>query len=88
MSKHLASTRPYSVSVTTAALNALKPVRYRIVRFYASGGTRTMAMGLTLEEAQAHCADPEMSSKTAKGKRGRDRTRRYGPWFDGIVAGG
>jgi hypothetical protein len=39
---------------------------YKIVRSYFRGGKRTIARGLTLQEAQAHCRDPETSSKTAK----------------------
>lgn len=60
--------------------------RYRIVRQYFNSDahpSRTIRRGLTLEEAQAHCRDPETSSKTATSARGRTRTRRYGPWFDG-----
>lgn len=54
---------------------------YKIIRFYQDARVkrRVMATGLTLEEAQAHCQDPETSSRTA--------TKRYrvnvGPWFDG-----
>jgi hypothetical protein len=59
--------------------------RYRIVRFYHSAAIRRRVIdtGLTLEEAQAHCKDPQTSSKTATTKVGRDRTRRLGMWFDG-----
>ena len=39
--------------------------------------------GLTLEEAQAHCNDPETSSSTCTKSAGRKRTKTYGPWFDG-----
>ena len=54
---------------------------YKIVRMHFRGGRRTIDRGLTLEEAQAHCRDPQSSSKTATG---RDAyTRRVGPWFDG-----
>ena len=54
---------------------------YKIVRFYFKGGKRTIDRGLTLEEAQNHCKDPQTSSSTAKGK---DRyTASKGPWFDG-----
>lgn len=59
--------------------------RYKIVRHYYDRGKRrrTMATGLTLEEAQAWCQDPETSSKTATGPTARACTRRNGPWFDG-----
>ena len=54
---------------------------YKIVRMYFRGGRRTIEKGLTLEEAQKHCNDPQTSSKTAVG---RDAyTRRVGPWMDG-----
>ena len=58
---------------------------YRIVRFYQSAGIRrrVIATGLTLEQAQKHCQDPETSSSTATGKTARARTRRVGAWFDG-----
>ncbi len=39
--------------------------------------------GLTLEEAQAHCRDPETSSKTCTSEEGRKLTEECGPWFDG-----
>ena len=47
--------------------------RYKIVRFYRDGrkATRRSLMGLTLEQAQAHCSDP--------------KTRKEGVWFDGYV---
>jgi len=60
---------------------------YRIVRIYFRPGMipysrRTIRRGLTLEEAQTHCSNPETSSRTCKGKVGRTRTRKCGPWFD------
>jgi hypothetical protein len=59
--------------------------RYKIVRMYFNNpsGKRTIARGLTLKEAQAHCKDPETSSKTATGSKARQRTKLRGPWFDG-----
>ncbi len=58
---------------------------YRVIRFYrdAYPRRRIIERGLTLEEAQAHCQDPETSSSTTTGKVGRARTRRLGAWFDG-----
>lgn len=58
---------------------------YKIVRFYQGGGHRTVKRGLTLEEAQQHCKDPETSSRTCKLARNRRRTEIYGPWFDGYT---
>jgi len=61
--------------------------RYSIVRHYFAAGImrRTIARGLTLAEAQAHCNDPETSSSTATSSTARARTRRLGPWFDGYT---
>jgi len=59
--------------------------RFRVVRFYFRGGRRTVRRGLTEEQAQRHCQDPESSSETATGSDARRRTRRMGPWFDGYT---
>lgn len=56
---------------------------YKIVRMYFKGGRRTIATGITLEQAQAHCRDPETSSSTCKKSHNVRRTRVMGPWFDG-----
>lgn len=58
--------------------------KYKIVRCYRDAGIRqrTMRTGLTLEQAQAHCNDPETSSRTATGKAANATTRRVGDWFD------
>ena len=60
------------------------PNCYRIVRQYfdSSRSSRTIERGLTLEEAQAHCRDPETSSSTCTSKAGKATTRRVGEWFD------
>ena len=57
---------------------------YTIVRNYfsKSGRGRVIIRGLTLEEAQAHCSNPETSSKTATSAKARAITRRNGAWFD------
>jgi hypothetical protein len=57
---------------------------YRVVRRYFRGGRRVIARGLSLAEAQAHCRNPETSSSTCRGTKGKQRTERYGPWFDGF----
>lgn len=56
---------------------------YKIVRFFqdSNKSSRTVARGLSLKEAQAHCNDPETSTCTSA--EGRRRTRQHGPWFDG-----
>ena len=57
---------------------------YKIVRFYFNGSKRTtVATGLTLEQAQEHCKDPESSWKTCTKAAGKRRTKQRGPWFDG-----
>jgi hypothetical protein len=56
---------------------------YKIVRSYFKGGKRVIERGLTLEEAQAHCRNPETSSKTATTAAAVKRTRVMGAWFDG-----
>jgi hypothetical protein len=59
---------------------------YRIVRMYQSAkATRTIKRGLTLEEAQEHCKNPETSSRTAVKRAGTDHTRKHGMWFDGYT---
>jgi len=61
--------------------------RYKIVRYFCeSGDKRTIKTGLTLEEAQAHCRDPEASSRTATSSKAKARTRQRGPWFDGYTS--
>jgi len=64
---------------------------YKIIRFYRErhgGGflacyKRTIKTGLTIEEAQAHCTDPETSSSTCAEPANLRRTRAVGQWFDG-----
>jgi hypothetical protein len=59
---------------------------YKIVRRYFHSekwAPRTIARGLTLEEAQAHCQDKETSSRTATSSKAQARTRQRGAWFDG-----
>lgn len=57
---------------------------YKIERLYFNrpGHRRTIDTGLTLEQAQAHCKDPETSSRTCTSAAGKRRTREHGPWFD------
>ncbi len=60
---------------------------YKIVRGYFNEkyAKRTIATGLTLEEAQAHCRDPETSSRTCQKAANVRRTEQRGPWFDGYT---
>lgn len=57
---------------------------YKITRFYQNHPSTTRMTGLTLEEAQAHCRDPESSSSTATGADALAHTEVNGPWFDGF----
>lgn len=59
--------------------------KYKIIRMYFDDSipNRTIKKGLTLEQAQAHCNDPETSSSTCSTYEGMQRTRKLGPWFDG-----
>lgn len=57
---------------------------YRILRRNFDGDLdKVMAEGLTLEEAQTWCRDPETSSRTCTSPEGESLTRRFGRWFDG-----
>ena len=58
---------------------------YKIVRIYKNPYTnsRVIKRGLTLEEAQAHCRDPESSSSRCTKPEKLRITRRMGEWFDG-----
>ena len=57
--------------------------RYKIVRIFANRERKvTIHRNLTLDEAQAHCRDPQTSSAGCTTKTGKARTRNYGPWFD------
>lgn len=57
---------------------------YKVVRHYfRKSQVRTIATGLSLGEAQAHCRSPETSSSTATSAKAKARTRKLGPWFDG-----
>ena len=59
---------------------------YKIVRYYRDRDTKqTIKRGLTLEEARAHCSDPETSSRTCSRSYNVRLTRKMGPWFDGFA---
>jgi hypothetical protein len=61
------------------------PRHYKVVRMFMmrEHSTRTIKGNLTLGDAQAHCTDPETSSRTATTARAKRYTERMGPWFDG-----
>ena len=52
--------------------------KYQIVRMSFHHGRRIIKTGLSLEEAQAHCRDPETSGSTCS-----DLSKR-GMWFHGF----
>jgi hypothetical protein len=56
---------------------------FKIVRSYLNHPSKVIKRGLTLEEAQKHCRDPETSSKTCTKPELIELTKRMGPWFDG-----
>jgi len=58
---------------------------YRIVRMFQNPyiPSRVVKRGLTLEQAQEHCRDPETSSRTATTPDAQRLTRSAGAWFDG-----
>jgi hypothetical protein len=56
---------------------------YNVYRIFRDRpGKRLIYNNMTLEEAQAHCRDPETSSSTCTSSVGLARTRKYGPWFE------
>lgn len=58
-------------------------IAYKIVRkYFKEHPDEIIATGLTLEEAQTHCRDPETSSKTCSTLEGLELLRKFGPWFD------
>lgn len=58
---------------------------YMIRRFFRDGDKNPIVIkrGLTLEQAQEYCNDPETSSSTAQSPQAKEYTAKYGPWFDG-----
>lgn len=60
---------------------------YKIQRYFFDKNKRTITVkrGLTLEEAQAHCRDPQTSSRTCTNAAGKRRTKTFGPWFEGYT---
>jgi hypothetical protein len=55
----------------------------KVMSLCTSRKKRTIKKGLTLEEAQAHCQDPETSSRTCTEYANVKRTKEKGMWFDG-----
>ena len=55
---------------------------YSIYRLFMDGGSEIIEQGLTLDEAQAHCRDPNTSSDTCDEETDALMQGR-GKWFDG-----
>ena len=59
---------------------------YKIMRIFREDNKPSRNVrglkNLTLEEAQAHCRNPETSSSTCTGSAPRRRTAQHGAWFD------
>jgi len=61
-------------------------VLYKIIRFYEYDAPEDVGIsGLTLEQAKAHCKDPETSSETCTTEEGKNRTAIVGRWFEGYT---
>jgi hypothetical protein len=58
---------------------------FEIVRMFRDTNIEFVVVetGLTLEEAQAHCRDPETSSRTCSLPERFAITQECGPWFEG-----
>jgi hypothetical protein len=58
---------------------------YEIVHYFQDPNLQSVVLDTvdTLGEAQAHCNDPETSSRTCEGANTTALTEMYGPWFDG-----
>ena len=56
---------------------------YCVTRHFMKGDKEVILSGITLEEAQEHCKDPETSSSTCTTYEMRTLTEERGPWFDG-----
>ena len=53
---------------------------YNVERLYFEGGKSVLRRGLTLDEAQAHCQDPETSSSTCSAAKAASVGSKQ--WFD------
>mgnify|MGYP003650780286 FL=1 len=58
---------------------------YQIIRFFQEADNEVIDTGLTLEQAQEHCNDPETSSSTATSADAEIVTETWGAWFDGYT---
>jgi hypothetical protein len=56
---------------------------YKVIRFFHHHSNEVIKTGLSLDEAQEHCQDPETSFSTCTTKEAKRRTKEFGLWFDG-----
>lgn len=59
---------------------------YSIIRFFQDGERQELQSGLSLEDAQEHCNDPQTSSRTCTEPALVAMTAERGQWFDGFEA--
>lgn len=59
--------------------------KFKVIRYYFNDNIPSLliATGLTFEQAQEHCKNPETSSTTCKLPENIKHTQKFGPWFDG-----
>jgi hypothetical protein len=55
---------------------------YKVTRKFFRGDDVLICTGLSLQEAQEHCQDPETNSRTATSVEAQALTDNFGPWFD------
>lgn len=56
---------------------------YKVMRVFQNSDRKTtIRKGLTLEQAQTHCSDPENCSDTCKTEENKKITAEHGPWMD------
>lgn len=69
--------------VPSATPDPLVEETYSLIRFYQDGDREVIATGLSLDEAQQVCRDPESASSTCTDAEGTARTAEKGAWFVG-----
>lgn len=75
--------RPIMLAEARTLMNT-PPKTYMVIRWYSDSDIRARLIksGLTMEEAKAHCLDPETNSVTCTSKEGQKETFTYGSWAD------
>jgi len=57
--------------------------KYTITRFFLNGYREVIKTDLSHDEAVLHCTDRETSSTTCISSESKERTKKYGSWFEG-----